>query len=261
MSQLDTFELDIEPLSKTPRRIMVYLPTGYNTTTKPYPVLYMFDGHNVFLDEYATYGTSWGFKKYLDETHLQLIVVGVDCNHEGRKRLDEYCPIDVPSNSWIGQVTPNGQLTANWFMNTLKPYIEQHYNVSSNRNDVGIGGSSMGGLMAIYMISKYSNIFSKAACVSPTMDINFEHLSSIVQTNQIHEDTRIYLDFGSEEVKKKQTMAQCLDRLLILNHHFTTNGATTFPNIVVGGMHNEATWSTIVPLFLEYLYPNLYKEL
>ena len=51
------------------RRLYVYLPKSYTTNRrKRYPVLYMFDGHNLFFDSDATYGKSWGLKKYLEKT-------------------------------------------------------------------------------------------------------------------------------------------------------------------------------------------------
>ena len=53
----------------------------------------MFDGHNLFFDSTATYGTCWGLKEYLD-SHPEAIVAAPECNHEGNRRLEEYCPYD-----------------------------------------------------------------------------------------------------------------------------------------------------------------------
>ena len=80
--------------TKKDRRLYVYLPKEYEKTDERYPVLYMFDGHNVFYNSHATYGKSWGMKEYLTRTHLPLIVVAVECNHEGNQRLSEYSPYD-----------------------------------------------------------------------------------------------------------------------------------------------------------------------
>lgn len=72
--------------------IRVYLPESYQDGLKRYPVLYMHDGQNVFEDEGAINGTSLGLKKYLDESDLELIVVGIDLNTAGEERINEYCP-------------------------------------------------------------------------------------------------------------------------------------------------------------------------
>lgn len=259
MSEIKTLRLSIKPLKQSPRKVWVYLPNEYDPSRKkPYDVFYMFDGHNIFLDELATYGKSWGMKDYLDSLSLPLVVIGVDCNHTGRKRLDEYCPLPVLEDSWINPIIPEGDITGEWFVEKLKPYCEKKFNISTDRKHVGIGGSSMGGLMSIYMITKYNDIFSKAACVSPTMDICLDEMLSLIESSKFHKDTKIYLDFGSKEVKRKERLAFCIDELLTINHFFSEKGCNTFPNIVVGGNHSEASWETIVPLFLEYLYNDLY---
>lgn len=255
MGEIKTFTLDIKPLKQSPRTVYVYLPNNYNEKRKiKYDVLYMFDGHNLFLDSVATFGKSWGMKDYLDQNNIPLVVVGVDCNHTGKKRLDEYCPLPVSEDSWIQPIYPQGDITADWFANTLKPYCEKHFNIHSDRKHVGIGGSSMGGLMSLYCIAKYNDIYSKAACVSPTMDICLDELLNVIHESNMNKNTKIYLDFGSQEVKRKERFAFCMDELLQINHAFSNHNCSTYPNVVVGGTHSEASWETIVPVFIEYLY-------
>ena len=76
-----------------PRKAYIYLPDTYEEDlTVRYPVLYMFDGHNIFLDEDAAFGKSWGMKKFMDDSKKDLIIVAVECNHHGNRRLAEYAP-------------------------------------------------------------------------------------------------------------------------------------------------------------------------
>ena len=76
------------------RRAYIYLPDYYEIDeSRRYPVMYMFDGHNVFVDEDATYGKSWGMNKFMNWTKKPLIIVAVECNHEGNYRLREYAPL------------------------------------------------------------------------------------------------------------------------------------------------------------------------
>ncbi|MEI3246713.1 MAG: hypothetical protein V8S26_11670 [Lachnospiraceae bacterium] len=66
----------------TPRKAYIYVPDSFTwDPDRRYPVLYMFDGHNVFFDSHATYGKSWGMKEYLERTGTPLIVTAVECNH------------------------------------------------------------------------------------------------------------------------------------------------------------------------------------
>ena len=88
------------------RRAYLYLPGAYEREPdQRYPVLYMFDGHNVFFDEDATYGKSWGLGEYLDYTGAPLIVAAVECNHHpDNGRLSEYSPFTFYEPD-LGQVT------------------------------------------------------------------------------------------------------------------------------------------------------------
>ena len=229
MGRIEEFELPIEPLAQSPRKIWVYLPDDYDESRKRYPVLYMFDGHNLFDDSLATYGKSWGIRDYLDGAHLPLVVIGQDCNHTGNARLEEYSPFQPDSHTWIGKLNAKGEITGEWFAHTLKPACEKRYRISKNRKQVGIAGSSMGGLMSMYMIAKYNDLYSKAACVSSTMDIYADQITDLIDHSSFSHDTRIYLDFGSNEVKAKKTFARCMDYLLRINHTAKPPGRPSFP--------------------------------
>ena len=97
----------ITPLDEA-RTLHLYSPDGL-TPGQKVPVLYMFDGHNLFVDEEATYGKSWGLKDYLELTRLPLVVVGLECNHEGNRRLWEFSPYDFADPVW-GEVQGQGEL-------------------------------------------------------------------------------------------------------------------------------------------------------
>ena len=89
------------PANKT-RGLHIYLPDNYNETNERYPVMYFFDGHNLFFDEDATYGKSWGLKDFLDGWGKDIIIVGLECGHEGNERLVEFCPYTFHGRFWGG---------------------------------------------------------------------------------------------------------------------------------------------------------------
>ena len=66
------------------RPLHIYLPDDYDRTDTRYPVMYFFDGHNLFFDRDATYGKSWGLKDFLDGWGKDMIVVGMECGHQGQ---------------------------------------------------------------------------------------------------------------------------------------------------------------------------------
>ena len=146
------------------RKIHLYLPDDYNETDERYPVMYMFDGHNLFYDSDATYGKSWGMKDFLDGWEKKIIVVGLECSHTGNDRLREYCPYHW--DSFVGPIDGTGDDTMQWIVNDVKPFIDADFRTWPHRAATGVGGSSMGGLMALYAAIRYNAVFSKAACVS-----------------------------------------------------------------------------------------------
>ncbi len=260
MGRVELFTLSVEPQSESPRKIWVYLPNSYDSTKKKYDVLYMFDGHNLFSDETATYGKSWGIKEYLDKTGLDLVVIGQDCNHTGSKRMDEYCPL--PAEQLWGEkpIYAEGDVTAAWFVNVLKKECEKRYRIYKDRKHVGIGGSSMGGLMSEYMVAKYNKVFSKAACVSPAHYFCLKGLQEVIENSDYDANTRIYMDLGTRERSGERDLIASVDLIQELCHKYEKRGCHTWPHLVIGGTHSEASWETIVPLFLEFLYPELYRK-
>ena len=113
------------------RTVHIYLPDNYNETDERYPVMYFFDGHNLFLDSDATYGKSWGLKEFLDGWQKPMMVVGLECSHQGNHRLDEYCPYDA--NLMNNNIHGEGRETMDWIVGTLKPYIDKNYRTYSFR--------------------------------------------------------------------------------------------------------------------------------
>ena len=77
----------IYPPKGTDRPLHIYLPDNYEASGERYPVMYFFDGHNLFTDEDATYGKSWGMKEFLEGWDKDMIIVGIECGHDGYERL------------------------------------------------------------------------------------------------------------------------------------------------------------------------------
>ena len=70
-------DFNYSPLGKN-RPLHIYLPDDYETSGLRYPVMYFFDGHNLFFDEDATYGKCWGLKEFLDSWDKKIIIVSMD---------------------------------------------------------------------------------------------------------------------------------------------------------------------------------------
>jgi enterochelin esterase-like enzyme len=122
-TQVTVFTLEA-PQLQGQKKIWLYLPKDYATTSKKYPVLYMHDGQNLF-DAKTSYVGEWNVDETLDSLNAQVIVVGIE--HGNDKRIDELTPY---KNEKYGGGKADVYL--NFIVNTLKPYIDQKYRTKTN---------------------------------------------------------------------------------------------------------------------------------
>ncbi len=233
------------------RRLYVYLPGDYETSGQRYPVLYMFDGHNVFYDRHATYGKSWGMREYLQKSRLPLILVAVECNPEGENRMCEYSPWDFSIGKKLF-VEGRGQLTMDWITGDLKPMIDAEYRTLQDRKHTLIAGSSMGGLMAVYAAVAYNDVFAGAAALSPCLFFHPKRIAGLIKERPLKKPTRIYMDYGSGETEEKTEPWELMFRTAA---RLSKAGAHVAARVVPGALHSEAYWEQRIPVFMEYLYP------
>ena len=211
------------------RRLHIRIP---DHGAPPYPVMYFFDGHNLFRDEDATYGKSWGLDEYCAAWDKQLVIVGIECAHEGNRRLSE-----------------------------LKPYIDRTFPVIPFRECTAIGGSSMGGLMAAYALVRYNGYISKAACLSPSIGSVSGKLWNEMNRTEMSPDTRIYLSWGTKEGYGKIRDPDAEDRSSWLYRSCRTTankviraGGAAKLYCQVGGRHCEEDWEKQLGIFMPFLW-------
>ena len=232
------------------RRGYVYLPDYYDADpTRRFPVMYMFDGHNVFFDSAAPYGKSWGMNSYMSWTKKPLIIVAIECNHQGNQRLQEYSPFDF-DNSTLGKVHGKGKIYMDWLVGTLKPAIDQNLRTLPEREHTIICGSSMGGLMALYGASRYNHVFQRAACLSPSLWVSPGKVLELVAHSNLRNDTCIYMDYGSKEIYNHAANAEAL---ISVAHLLLSKRVNLAFRIVPGGSHCEASWEQQIPIFMDCL--------
>ena len=252
---IERWKIPVRPVTgRAPRTVYVYLPEAAESDPDArFPVLYMFDGHNVFFDEDATYGKSWGMGEYLDETETPMIVVAVDCNHRPPNgRLSEYSPFTF-DDPQFGHVVGKGRRFMDWLVETLKPVIDERYPTLPDRETTFIAGSSMGGLMSLYAITAYNAVFSRAAALSPSVWLVKNRMARLIRQAELAPDTVIYMDYGQREMGNHQGMLRCFmntaDALL-------EKGALVTSRIVPNGDHCEACWEEQIPFFMHILTYN-----
>ncbi len=245
------FNLTIPALSGAQvRRGYLHLPRAYyEQPHRRFPVLYMFDGHNVFLDSDAPFGTGWGMLDYLNKTNAELIVAAVSCNTVGNGRLIEYSPYPHTSRR-LGNIPARGEDTMRWLLDTFKPMIDANVRTLPGGEHTLIAGSSMGGLMALYAVLHYNDFFSRAACLSPSLWTDPEQVKAMISSADVSPDTCIYMDYGSREMGNHGENARILaDASWLL----LSKGVDLTSRIVPGGTHCEASWRAQIPVFMRCL--------
>ncbi len=242
------------------RPLHIYLPDGYEESGEAYPVMYFFDGHNLFFDQDATYGKSWGLKAFLDQWDQKIIVVGIECGHEGDERMAEYMP--YPSRlKFFRQLGPvMGQETMEWIVKEVKPWIDRNFRTLPGRETTAIGGSSMGGLMSLYGIYRYNACFSKAACVSSSIGFCQFSVYRDLEEARIDPATRVYLSWGTceargvKDVKREDFSSGTYRRNKAVANKFQRKGAQVRLYCQVEGRHCEADWEKQLPVFMNWLW-------
>ena len=244
----------------TSRPLHIYLPDNYFESGKRYPVMYFFDGHNLFFDEDATYGKSWGLKEFLDSWDKEMIVVGIECGHDGQERLSEYLPYPADRGSHFAEFAPKGDETMQWILSEVKPLIDLEYRTIPFRECTGIAGSSMGGIMALYAAVHYNRWFSKAGCVSSAVGFCMRPLMSDLRKTAISPDTRIYLSWGTREAwgirnpEEDDRHSKTYHWNKKIADHIASSGAAVKMHCQIGGGHCEADWEQLVPTFMSFLW-------
>ena len=237
------------------RDVTVYLPPGYDDEPdRHYPVLYLHDGQNLF-DPRTSFipGRTWQVAEtadaVIDAGEVEpLIIVGIA--NTGERRLAEY----TPTRDWKmggGEADKYGALLAN----DLLPFIASTYRVRSGIDCTGLGGSSLGGLVTLYLGLKYPDFYGRLAVMSPSVWWN--HRSIIGYVNEtapkMNRHPRIWLDVGDAEGRRTLADTDLLDRRLEAfgwlperDLHYER---------VPGGTHDETAWSQRVAPMLRFLFP------
>ncbi len=238
------------------RNVSVYLPPDYQSNPeKRFPVLYLQDGQNLFNPQTAFAGVAW----QADETAQQLILnkkiqslimVGID--NTGEQRIDEYTP--VRSRGRGGQADLYGKM----FTEELKPFIDQTYRTLPQREYTGFGGSSLGGLLSLYLGIKRPDVFSRLAIMSPSVWWGNGFLLREVAALSERLPLRIWLDIGRREGRQFKGQTRHLQEIL-LHKGWKKNRNARLADFryleAPKAVHDELSWGARFDKVLRFLFP------
>jgi predicted alpha/beta superfamily hydrolase len=255
------------------RNIEIWLPDNYNSSKK-YSVLYMHDGQMLFDAAITWNKQAWNVDKTLEQLINQdsiqdVIVVGIDNN--GAKREAEFFPqavvenITEPEKSNLKKLLVGGAIADNYLdfiVNELKPYIDANYSTYTDQSHTFIGGSSLGGMISLYALCKYPNVFHGIFCLSthwigtfaqneaiPTAVINY--LSTNLPASGNH---KIYFDHGTVGLDAMYAKAQVQVDSLVRTKGYTN--ADYLSLIFQGADHSENSWSARFNIPAKFILSN-----
>ncbi|HOP05601.1 MAG TPA: alpha/beta hydrolase-fold protein [Tenuifilaceae bacterium] len=222
------------PQLKRRRTVRVYFPPNYSSS-QGFPVIYMFDGQNLF-DNSTAFSGEWKVDETLDSLYrnraFSCIVVAI--YHGDAERLNELTP--WPNTKKEGG---DGEKFAKFIVKDLKPYIDEHYRTLPDRDNTVIMGSSLGGLMSLYMALEYPDVFGRAGVLSPSLwwsDEVYEHVDRFKKKRF----QKFYISAGLNESPETNKNIEKVKKLLEVKG-YSENELKVIVDPV--GEHNEEFWS------------------
>ncbi|HEX8844354.1 MAG TPA: alpha/beta hydrolase-fold protein [Pyrinomonadaceae bacterium] len=242
------------------RDILVYLPPGYDKDRKKhYPVLYLHDGQNLF-DGATSFIKDAEWR--VDETAQSLIkakkitpVIIVGIYNAGRDRIDEYTPTRDMSHQMGGKADLYGRM----IVEELKPFIDSNYRTLPEAENTGLGGSSLGGLVSLYLALKHPETFGRVAVVSPSVWWDNSMILREVQALGERPRLRIWVDMGTKEGGNKNEDDKTTKNARLLRDALVSKGWKEGADLkyfeAEGAEHNERAWAQRVEPMLRFLFP------
>jgi predicted alpha/beta superfamily hydrolase len=244
----------------TDRDVLVYLPPEYKSTTRSrYPVLYLHDGQNLF-DGATSFiaGQEWRVDETVETLIAAkkiepLIIVGV--YNAGKERINEYTQAEDTKYKMGGKADLYGRM----LVEELKPFIDRTYRTRRSPKNTGIGGSSLGGLLSIYLALKHPQVFGKAAVVSPSVWFANQHIVGFVDKLPKKPAVRLWIDIGTKEGRDADEAEQTVKGTRLLYGTLIRKGWKPGQDLkyfeAKDAEHNEAAWAARVEPILKFLFP------
>ena len=250
--QLRKYEQFRSRFLRNQRDLIVYTPPGYaDQPSRTFPVLYLHDGQNLF-DGATSFipGQDWHVGQTADYcinagNVEPLIIVGM---YNTKARIREYTPTHVPK---LGG--GRADRYAKFLLEEVKPFIDREYRTFPGSQYTGIGGSSLGGLVSLYLGLKHSRIFGKIAALSPSVWWNQQIIHRFAQVATVEPRPRIWLDIGTREGPRIVNDVEKF-RDVLLEKGWRLDEDLHYER-VEGAEHNESAWARRVGPFLQFLYP------
>ena len=253
------------------RNIDIWLPEGYNTDNK-YNVVYMHDGQMLFDTAQTWNKKEWRadevFTQLIAENKIEPCIIVAIWNTP--ERITEYFPNKIFENiepelqKSILQKYGNGKkISSDYYLkfivSELKPHIDKNYSTHTDKEHTMIIGSSMGGLISVYAIAEYPEIFGGAACLStawfsfvePNYAIPMAAFKYFEKKLPSSADHKIYFDYGTGESDKPYELTQSFVDLIAKGKGYSESNYKSM--VFEKAVHDENAWNARLEIPLIFL--------
>ena len=258
-----TGDLRIHPfhsrIYRNDRFLRVWLPPGYDdaqNAARHYPVLYLNDGQNLFEPATSFNGVEWQVDETADrlireQVIAPMIIVGID--NTGKDRLREY----MPHRSFQPMMLRvQGTRYPSFLIKEVMPFVERHYRVASGPRTTGLGGSSLGALIALYTVAVSPGIFGRLLLESPSLWAANRQI--IRQSRTVRRwPERVFLATGSAEAGREdrdRSMVDDVQELAAILHRGGLDARHLRLVVEQGASHHESEWARRFPDALSFLF-------
>jgi enterochelin esterase-like enzyme len=243
------------------RFLRVWLPPGYDDGQnggRRYPVLYLNDGQNLFESSTAFGGVEWGVDETADRliregTVPPMIIVGLD--NMGKDRLREYMP---HRSMHPMMLRVQGRRYPDFLMKEVMPFMEATYRIASGPENTGLGGSSLGALIALYTAIVRPGMFGRLLLESPSLWAS--HRQAIKESRAVRIwPEKIFLAVGTAESgnsERSRTVVDDVRELGAILRRAVLSERRLRLVIKEGAGHNESAWGERFPEALQFLFGN-----
>jgi enterochelin esterase-like enzyme len=241
------------------RFLRVWLPPGYDDAQnagRHYPVLYLNDGQNLFETSTAFAGIEWQVDETADRLIREgavppMIIVGMD--NTGKDRIREYMPF---RSMFPRMLRVRGRYYPDFLMKEVMPFVGRNYRVATGPENTGLGGSSLGGLIALYTVMARPGVIGRLLLESPSLWASGRELVKESRSVRIWPE-RIFLAVGTEEAgseERSRTVVDDVRELAAIMRRAVLSEKRLRLVIREGAGHNEAAWAERFPEALQFLF-------
>ncbi len=243
------------------RYLRVWLPPAYDdweNSGRHYPVLYLNDGQNLFEAATSFTGVEWQVDEMADRLIGEgevppMIVVGID--NSGKNRFREYMP-HRSLNPMMLRV--QGKHYPDFLFKEVMPFIGQQYRAATEPENTGLGGSSLGALIALYTAIARPGMIGRLLLESPSLWASQRQLIKESRGLRIWPE-RIYLGVGTAEMGASERSRSVVDdvrELAGIMRRAVLSEKRLRLVIREGAGHNEGAWADRFPEALRFLFGN-----